>query len=110
MSVPPILIAFSISPSTAMWVAIFFLALDELIADVLMPRLRSSTMKIHPVSILVMLMAMSAAFGVIGAFIATPLTAFVKAYYETFFQKQIQPEELKTEVDDMLYLKSTITK
>ena len=110
MSVPPILIAFSISPSTAMWVAIFFLALDELIADVLMPRLRSSTMKIHPVSILVMLMAMSAAFGVIGAFIATPLTAFVKAYYEIFFQKEIQPEELKTEVDDMLYLKSTTQK
>lgn len=107
MSVPPILIAFSISPNTALWVAVFFLALDELISDILMPRLRSSTMKIHPVSILVMLMAMSAAFGIIGAFIATPLTAFVKAYYETFFQKQVQPDELKNEVDDMLYLKNS---
>src|SRR6476646_4877009 len=49
MAVPPILIAFSISPLTALWVAIFYLGSDEIIGDFIIPRIRSKTMKIHPV-------------------------------------------------------------
>jgi len=105
MSVPPILIAFSISPTTALWVAIFYIALDEIIGDFVIPRIRSTTMKIHPVFILVMLLAMTAAFGILGAFIATPLTAFIKAYYEAFYHKKQQPEETDKNIDRMLYRK-----
>jgi predicted PurR-regulated permease PerM len=102
MSVPPILIAFSISPTTALWAAVFYIGLDELIGDFVVPRIRSTTMKIHPVPILVMLLAMSAAFGVMGAFIATPLTAFIKAYYEAFYQRKQHPEKTATNIDRML--------
>ena len=105
MAVPPILIAFSISPLTALWVAIFYLASDELIGDFLIPRIRSRTMKIHPVFILIMIIAMSAAFGVMGAFIATPLTAFIKAYYETFYRKEVEKEKHDKNIDRMLYRK-----
>ena len=105
MSVPPILIAFSISPTTALWVAIFYIALDEIIGDFVIPRIRSTTMKIHPVFILVMLLAMTAAFGILGAFIATPLTAFIKAYYEAFYHKKQQPEETDKNIDRMLFRK-----
>jgi predicted PurR-regulated permease PerM len=105
MSVPPILIAFSISPTTALWVAAFYIALDEIIGDFVIPRIRSTTMKIHPVFILVMLLAMTAAFGVMGAFIATPLTAFIKAYYEAFYHKKQHPEETDKNIDRMLFRK-----
>jgi predicted PurR-regulated permease PerM len=47
--------------------------LDEIIGDFIIPRIRSRTMKIHPVFILIMIIAMSSAFGIMGAFIATPL-------------------------------------
>jgi putative permease len=103
MSVPPVLIAFSISPTTALWVAAFYIALDEIIGDFIIPRIRSRTMKLHPVSILVMLLAMSAAFGVMGAFIATPLTAFIKAYYEAFYHQVQDPEKTDKHIDRMLY-------
>ena len=86
MAVPPILIALSIDPVTAMWVAIFYLVLDEIMGDFVIPHIRASTMKIHPVSLLVMLLAMVTVFGLMGALIATPLTAFIKAYYEGFFE------------------------
>ena len=105
MAVPPILVAFSISPATALWVALFYIALDELIGDFIIPRIRSKTMKIHPVSILVMLMAMTAAFGVMGAFIATPLVAFVKAYYEVFYQNKTPGEKTDKNIDRMLFRK-----
>ncbi|MET0394425.1 MAG: AI-2E family transporter [Chitinophagaceae bacterium] len=105
MSVPPILIAFSISPATALWVALFYIALDEIIGDFVIPRIRSKTMKLHPVSILVMLLAMSAAFGVMGAFIATPLAAFIKAYYEAFYQKVQNADKTDKYIDKMLFRK-----
>lgn len=105
MSVPPVLIAFSISPTTGLWVAVFYIVLDEIIGDFVIPRIRSKTMKIHPVSILVMLLAMTAAFGVMGAFIATPLTAFIKAFYETFYEKKRPPEEYDKNIDTILYRK-----
>lgn len=103
MAVPPILIAFSISPATGLWVVGFYLVLDEIIGDFVLPRIRSKTMKIHPVPILVMLLAMTAAFGVMGAFISTPLAAFIKAYYETFFQKKLHPEKTDSNIEKMLY-------
>jgi putative permease len=105
MAVPPILIAFSISPNTALWVALFYIVLDEIIGDFIIPRIRSKTMKIHPVSILVMLLAMTAAFGVMGAFIATPLTAFIKAYYEVFYEKKKAAGKTDKNVEMMLYRK-----
>jgi predicted PurR-regulated permease PerM len=103
MAVPPILIALSIDPVTAMWVAIFYLALDEIMGDFVIPRIRASTMKIHPVSLLVMLLAMVTVFGLMGALIATPLTAFIKAYYETFYEREQAPLKMKQQVDKMLY-------
>jgi len=103
MAVPPILIALSIDPITAMWVAIFYLALDEIMGDFVIPHIRASTMKIHPVSLLVMLLAMVTVFGLMGALIATPLTAFIKAYYESFFETKQSPAKMKQQVDLMLY-------
>jgi putative permease len=104
MSVPPILIAFSISPSVALWVAGFYIVLDEIIGDFVIPRIRSTTMKIHPVTLLIMLLAMTAAFGIMGAFIATPLTAFIKAYYETFYMR-LEEGNTDKNIDRMLYRK-----
>jgi predicted PurR-regulated permease PerM len=103
MAVPPILIALSIDPVTAMWVAIFYLALDEIMGDFVIPHIRASTMKIHPVSLLVMLLAMVTVFGLMGALIATPLTAFIKAYYETFYEQKQTALKMKHQIDKMLY-------
>lgn len=101
MSVPPILVALSVSPVTALWVAIFFLALDEIIGDFVMPRLRSSTMKLHPVSTLFMVLAMAMAFGFVGALLATPMAAIIKAYYYAFFVKgEDQTEAFKKNVEN----------
>ena len=103
MAVPPILIALSIDPITAMWVAIFYLVLDEIMGDFVIPHIRASTMKIHPVSLLAMLLAMVTVFGLMGALIATPLTAFIKAYYETFYEKKQSATTLKRQIDLMLF-------
>lgn len=102
MAVPPVLIALSINPITALWVLIFYLILNEIMGDFVMPRIRATTMNLHAVSSLIVMLGMAAAFGVVGAIIATPLTAFIKAYYETFYLDEISTKKIPKQIDMVL--------
>lgn len=102
MAVPPVLIALSINPITALWVLIFYLILNEIMGDFVMPRIRATTMNLHAVSSLIVMLGMAAAFGVVGAIIATPLTAFIKAYYETFYLDEISTKKIPKQIDIVL--------
>ena len=93
MAVPPILVALSVNSTTAIWVTVFFLAMNEIMGDFVMPKLRLSTMNIHPVSTLFILLAMGSAFGLTGALLATPLAAIIKAYYETFYLSRFKEDK-----------------
>lgn len=103
-AIPPILIALSVNGTTAIWVTVFYLASDELMADFIMPKVRSNTMKIHPVSILFAVMAMGVAFGFIGVLFATPLTGIIKAYYEVFWVNKFEDDKLMSQrIENMMY-------
>src|SRR5690606_24431205 len=98
----PVIIALSVNPMTALWVLIFYLALNEIMGDFVMPRVRASTMNLHPVSTLFVMLAMASAFGIAGALIATPLTAFIKAYYEEFFLSGAPKKDINKDIDIIL--------
>ena len=103
-AIPPILIALAVSGTTAVWVTVFYLASDELMADFIMPKVRSNTMKIHPVSILFAVMAMGVAFGFIGLLLATPLTGVIKAFYEVFWVNKFEDDKLMNlRIQNMMY-------
>lgn len=104
MAIPTLLMALSVGPYTALWVLIFLIILDEIMGDVVLPKLRSKTMNIHPVSTFVILLVMAAAFGVMGVLLATPLTAIIKAYYEAFFLNYAEnAKKTGVYVDAILY-------
>ncbi len=103
MSVPPTLVALSMSPLTALWVFIFFLALDEILGDFIMPRVRSSSMNLHPVTIMFFLLAMGSAFGFIGILLSTPMAACLKAFYEEFYLSRLKSDEkMDTRIEAMI--------
>ncbi|WP_316801515.1 AI-2E family transporter [Pedobacter frigidisoli] len=104
MAIPPTMVALSVSPATAFWCLVFFLLLNELVSDFLMPKLRSSTMNIHPMSSLFLLLAMGTAFGLTGALLATPLAAIIKAYYEEFYLRQFPEDpQLENRTKEIIY-------
>lgn len=104
MAIPPTLVALSVGPATALWCLIFFLLMNELVSDFLMPKLRSTTMNIHPVSLLFLLLAMAAAFGLMGALLATPMAAIIKAYYEEFYLERFNADpEMEERIERILY-------
>ncbi len=94
---------------TATWVTVFYLATDEIMSDIIMPRIRSNTMKIHPVSILFVVLAMGVAFGFIGVLLATPLTAIIKAYFEVFYLNKFDDDKLmEKRIQKMMYQKGPV--
>lgn len=103
-ALPPIMVALSIDGYTATWVIAFFLITDEIMGDFVMPRVRSNTMKIHPVSLLFVVLAMGAAFGFIGIMLASPLTAIIKAYFEVFYVNKFDNDKLmEKRIHNMMY-------
>ena len=85
MAAPPVFIALAMSPVTALWVAVFYLVSNEILGNVLAPRIRGAAMQLHPVLLLFFTLAFALAFGVLGAIVATPAAAFFSAYYGEFY-------------------------
>jgi len=103
MATPPVLVALSINPMTALWVALCYLVMNEATGNLVAPVVRGSAMEIHPVVILFYTIAMASAFGLVGALIATPLAAFVKAYYDEFYlAARSAPSHMEASVEMML--------
>jgi putative permease len=92
MTFPPVLVAFSVDPMTALWTLVFYVAASEFLGNFVAPRIYAQSMQMNAVFILFMTLAMGYAFGVIGVLIATPVAGFLKSYYDEFFLKR-RPKE-----------------
>ncbi len=104
MTIPPFLIALAIDPVKAIWVLIFYIILNEIAGDIISPKIRSSTMNIHPVFSIFMLLAMGYTFGFLGILIATPVSGFIKAFWEEFYlNRQVSDKNLDENIDKMIY-------
>jgi putative permease len=88
MALPPVLLALTMSPMTAIWVALYYLVSNEILGSVVAPKIRGTTMQLHPVLLLFFTLAFALAFGLLGAIVATPAAAFFSAFYSEFYLKR----------------------
>jgi putative permease len=88
MALPPVILALTISPMTAIWVAVYYLVSNEILGSVVAPKIRGAAMQMHPVLILFFTLAFALAFGLLGAIVAVPAAAFFSAFYSEFYLKR----------------------
>jgi putative permease len=88
MALPPVILALTISPMTAIWVAVYYLVSNEILGSVVAPKIRGAAMQMHPVLILFFTLAFALAFGLLGAIVAVPAAAFFSAFYSEFYMKR----------------------
>lgn len=88
MAFPPVVLSLTISPLTAVWVALFYLVSTEILGSVVAPKIRGSQMQLHPVLLIFFTLAFALAFGLLGAIVATPAAAFFSAFYSEFYLKR----------------------
>jgi predicted PurR-regulated permease PerM len=79
-ALPAVIIGFTISPITAVWVIIATLIIQQLENSVLVPRIMNRAVGVTPLVTLLALIAFGSLFGIAGAIVAIPLAAVLQLF------------------------------
>jgi predicted PurR-regulated permease PerM len=77
-ALPPILVALATDPITAVWVALLFLALQQLEGHVVAPQIFSHTLRINPLLVIFALLMGGQLYGFVGALVALPILSVLR--------------------------------
>jgi len=75
--VPAVLLAFTVSPMTALWTVLLFLGIQQLQGNFLQPMIQKHAVNVPPAVLLFAVLAAGLLFGFIGVLLAAPLTIVV---------------------------------
>ena len=77
-ALPPILVALFDDPLSAIWVALLFLAIQQLEGHVVAPQVFGHSLRVNPLLIIFALLFGAELYGVVGAFVALPVAAILR--------------------------------
>lgn len=83
-AVPGVLLALSISPLTALLAIGLFVAANLLESNLLSPIILGKVVNVHPITVMLAIMAGLSLFGLVGALLAVPLVTFLKVVLEEY--------------------------
>ncbi|MBU2515473.1 AI-2E family transporter [bacterium] len=102
-SIPIILMAMTNSFITALLILAWILMIHFIEGNILNPKIIGKSAKIHPVLVILALMAGQKAYGIFGALIAVPFFSILQTTFifirEIVFVDEIQPEDLNSNAD-----------
>lgn len=94
--VPAVLIAFSESPGTALYVVFLFVGLQMAEGYLLLPFVERQTVSLPPALTITMQVLFALPFGLIGIALATPLTAVLLVLIEMLYVRSVLHDPVKT--------------
>jgi len=77
-ALPPVLVALFENPVDAIWVGLFFLALQQIEGHVVAPQIFGKTLRINPLLVIFALLLGGEIYGILGALVALPLAAVAR--------------------------------
>jgi predicted PurR-regulated permease PerM len=84
---PPVLYALVQHPLSALWVALLFLAIQQLEGHVIVPKVMGKSLRLHPLLVIFGLLAGGEIYGFPGILVALPLLAAARAVWEFFSER-----------------------
>ncbi|HVS84059.1 MAG TPA: AI-2E family transporter [Gaiellaceae bacterium] len=89
---PAVLYALVQHPLSALWVALLFLGIQQLEGHVIVPKVMSRSLSLHPLLVIFGLLAGGEIYGFPGILVALPLLAAVRAVWD-FFSERVELAE-----------------
>jgi predicted PurR-regulated permease PerM len=77
-AIPAIMVAFTVSPPLALIVAIYYLVVQQLEGNVLVPKVMQDNVGLNPLLVILTLTAGATLYGIVGAIVAIPLAGMVQ--------------------------------
>ena len=86
--IPAVLLGFTVSPLTALLAVVVFVVANQLEGHFLAPYILSKSTDLHPVTVLLAILAGAGLFGFLGALLAVPTVALVKLVLEEYLYRR----------------------
>ena len=90
-AIPAVAVASSVSGTTALWTAVFFLVQQQLENHVLVPKIMERQVGISPAVVIVALLIGGSLLGVMGAILAVPTAAILQVIYQELERRRADP-------------------
>jgi len=90
-AIPAVAVASSVSGTTALWTALFFLVQQQLENHVLVPKIMERQVGISPAVVIVALLIGGSLLGVMGAILAVPTAAILQVIYQELERRRADP-------------------
>jgi len=83
-TIPAVLLAFTVSPLTALLALVVIFVANQLEAHIFSPMILGKSTNLHPVTVLISILIGVGFLGVLGAFLAVPVVAMAKVLLEEY--------------------------
>lgn len=86
--IPAVLLGFTVSPLTALLAVVVFVIANQIEGNLLAPFILSKSTDLHPVTVLLAILAGVGLLGLVGALLAVPIVALAKVILEEYLLKR----------------------
>ena len=93
--IPAVILGFTVSPLTALLAVVVFVVANQIEGNILSPFILSKSTNLHPVTVLLAILAGAGLFGLVGALLAVPVVALVKVILEEYLLKRPAYQEAR---------------
>jgi predicted PurR-regulated permease PerM len=91
-AIPAVIVALTVSPTTAFMTALLFLGIQQLEGNFLTPKIQGDTLRVHPVLVLLAVIVGGGLGGIFGVIVAVPTLAVGRVLFD-FFHVRLTTED-----------------
>jgi predicted PurR-regulated permease PerM len=91
-AIPAVIVALTVSPTTALLTALLFLGIQQLEGNVLTPKIQGDSLRVHPVLVLLAVIIGGGLGGIVGVIVAVPSLAVGRVLFD-FFRVRLTTED-----------------
>ena len=90
-AIPAVIVALTVSPTTALLTALLFLGIQQLEGNFLTPKIQGNTLRVHPVLVFLAVIVGGGLGGIVGVIVAVPSLAVLRVLFD-FFRVRLTTE------------------
>lgn len=91
-AIPAVIVALTVSPTTALLTALLFLGIQQLEGNFLTPKIQGNTLRVHPILVFLAVIIGGGLGGIFGVIVAVPTLAVLRVLFD-FFRVRLTTED-----------------
>lgn len=93
--IPAVLLAFTVSPATALWTIVLFLIIQQIQGNFLQPMIQKQAVDVPPAVLLFAVVGAGMLFGALGVLLAAPLTVVVYVFVQRIYVRTLLDKPIR---------------